>query len=291
MKTARYWHMRTDGLIECELCPRHCRIPNFGNGFCFVRQRIGDELFAASYEMASGMAIDPIEKKPLCHFLPHTRTLSFGTIGCNLGCKFCQNSHLTGGRQFTGRPTPPKTVAEVALRNGCKSVAFTYNEPSIFLEYAVDTAIECHKLDLKTVAVSNGWIESEPRREFYDHMDAANIDLKAFTDEFYQDMCSASLQSVLDTLTYIANETSVHLEVTTLLIPGKNDSEEEIDAMTQWAVENLSPDTPWHFTAYRPTERWHEAPPTPLATLKRAEQIAMQNGLTTIHLGNLGIAT
>lgn len=290
MKTAKYWRLLNNGKIECTLCPRRCRIAEGRRGLCFGRKRIGNELVAATYGLACGLAVDPIEKKPLHHFLPGSRVLSFGTVGCNLTCGFCQNYHLSRAKTMYGNPAPPEQIAENALRHGCKSVAFTYNEPTVFFEYAVDTAKACHERGLKTVTVTNGWIEPEPRKELYSHIDATNVDLKAFTDTFYKDLCGASLQPVLDTLVYLRKETDIHLEVTTLLIPGCNDSPAEIDAMTQWAVANLGPDVPWHFSAYRPVLDWNEAPPTPLATLLQAESIAKKNGLEHIHLGNIGIA-
>lgn len=287
MKTAHWWHKRDDGLIECTLCPRHCRIADGKRGACFGRQRIGDELKAASYGIACGLAIDPIEKKPLHHFMPGSYVLSFGTVGCNLFCGFCQNGNLSRAQSLDGTLVTPQKIAEAAIEYDCQSVAFTYNEPTVFAEYAIDTAIECHERGLKTVAVSNGWIEPEARRDFYEHIDAANIDLKAFTESFYTELCGATLQPVLDTLIYLSNETDVHLEVTTLLIPGKNDSEKEINAMTTWAVDHLGPDIPWHFSAYHPTRQWNEAPPTPKETLYCAEEIARRSGLKHIHLGNI----
>ncbi|MCU0857524.1 MAG: AmmeMemoRadiSam system radical SAM enzyme [Pontiellaceae bacterium] len=290
MKTALYSQMNPDGLIECALCPRHCRIADGKHGACLIRQRRGGKLIAASYGLICGMAVDPIEKKPLYHFLPGSKTLSFGTVGCNLTCAFCQNFHLSHAVELQGTPITSKEIADAAIRHACASVAFTYNEPTVFLEFAVDTAKVCHAQGLKTVAVTNGWIEPEPRREFYSHMDAANVDLKAFTDRFYQKLCGATLQPVLDTLMYIRHETDVHLEVTTLLIPGKNDSPAEIDAMTKWAVTHLGPDVPWHFSAYRPVPEWNEAPPTPLESLLQAKSIAEHNGLQYVYLGNVHIA-
>jgi pyruvate formate lyase activating enzyme len=290
MKTASYWHKLEDGLIECTLCPRHCRIADGNRGACFGRRNISGKLIAETYGLACGLAADPIEKKPLNHFLPGSSVLSFGTVGCNLTCGFCQNVHLSRPASLGGNPAPPEQIADTALKVGCESVAFTYNEPTVFFEYALDTAKACRERGLKTVAVTNGWIEPEPRREFYAHIDAANVDLKAFTNQFYQDLCGATLQPVLDTLVYLAQETTVHLEVTTLLIPGRNDSPAEIDAMTKWAVQNLGPDIPWHFSAYRPTREWSEAPPTPLNTLYTAKSIAQANGLQHIHLGNISIA-
>ncbi len=317
MKTARYWHLQENGLIECDLCPRHCHIADGKRGACFIRRRIGDELIAESYGLACGLAVDPIEKKPLNHFLPGSSVLSFGTVGCNLTCGFCQNFHLSRAKSVVGqaslyseslcsppqkrdtrsrireaRPTiVPEEIAEMAIKYKCESVAFTYNEPIVFFEYAIDTAKAVHERGLKTVAVTNGWIEPEPRKEFFSHIDAANVDLKAFTDRFYKKLCGASLQPVLDALLYIKTKTDVHLEVTTLIIPGWNDSPAEIDAMTKWAVENLGPNVPWHFSAYRPTQQWNKAPSTPVETLLQAKEIAEANGLRHIHLGNVRIAT
>jgi pyruvate formate lyase activating enzyme len=279
--------MRDDGRIECDLCPRHCILKDGDRGVCSIRRREGDQLVAAAYGRVCGMAVDPIEKKPLYHFLPGSNILSFGTTGCNLTCGFCQNYHLARCRTIEGSQITPEAIAEAAVRGGCESVAFTYNEPTVFFEFAIDTAKACHERGLQTVAVSNGWIEPEPCREFFGHMDAANIDLKAFTERFYKKLCGASLQPVLDTLVYIKNETRVWLECTTLLIPGWNDSPAEIDAMTKWVVSNLGPDVPWHFSAYRPTPQWNEAPPTPLETLLEAESIARANGIRYVHLGNV----
>lgn len=291
MKAARYWKPREKNLIECTLCPRHCRIADGKRGVCFGRKNIEGELITETYGLACGMAVDPIEKKPLHHFLPGSSVLSFGTVGCNLTCGFCQNHHLSRPAALTGTPSPPERIPETALQHGCQSVAFTYNEPTVFFEYAIDTAQHCHEHGLKTVAVTNGWIEPIPRSELYAHIDAANVDLKAFTDSFYKDLCGASLQPVLDTLVYLAQKTDVHLEVTTLLIPDRNDSPEEIDAMTKWAVQNLGQDVPWHFSAYFPTREWSEAPPTPVETVLQAKSIAEANGLKHIHLGNVARAT
>jgi pyruvate formate lyase activating enzyme len=287
MPTAKYWNMQDDGRIACTLCPRYCSIADGRRGMCFGRHRVGDVLIAETYGYACGLAVDPIEKKPIHHFLPGTQTLSFGTVGCNLTCKFCQNHHLSRCVQQHGTYASPHDIVDAAIRHRCQSVAFTYSEPTIFLEYAIETAKLCHQNALKTIAVTNGYINPAPREEFYSHIDAANVDLKAFTEDFYQDQCGASLQPVLDTLVYLRTETEVHLEVTTLLISGLNDSEEEIDAMTKWGMQNLGGDTPWHFSACHPTSCWHEAPPTPAETLYLAKDIAETNGLKHIHLGNI----
>ena len=234
----RYWHMLEDGRVQCDVCPRLCKLREGQRGLCFVRARQGDGVVLTTYGRSSGFCIDPIEKKPLNHFLPGTPILSFGTAGCNLTCKFCQNWDISKSREFdtlTDRAAPEK-IARAAEATGCRSVAFTYNDPVIFLEYAVDVAEACHARGIKTVAVTAGYVCDEPRVEFYRHMDAANVDLKGFTEDFYQKLCTAHLQPVLDTLVYLKKETNVWFEITTLLIPGHNDSDAELEAMTQWVV-------------------------------------------------------
>ena len=242
-----------------------------------------------TYGRSSGFCIDPIEKKPLNHFLPGTGVLSFGTAGCNLTCKFCQNWDISKSREFdrlTDRADPDQ-IAEAALANGCRSVAYTYNDPVIFLEYAVDVAAACKARGLKSVAVSAGYICPEPRAEFFRHMDAANIDLKGFSEKFYKRLCSASLAPVLETLIYLRHETDVWLEVTTLLIPGENDSPAELEALSGWLVENLGTDVPLHLTAFHPEWKMRDKPPTPPATLRMARRLAREAGLKYVYLGNV----
>jgi pyruvate formate lyase activating enzyme len=244
-----------DGRIQCDLCPRYCRLTDGQRGFCFVRAREGDEIVLTTYGRSSGFCIDPIEKKPLNHFLPGTPVLSFGTAGCNLGCLFCQNWDISKSRQFDrlADQASPQCLAQVAVDLECRSVAFTYNDPVIFHEYAVDVAQACREQGVKNVAVTAGYVCAEPREEFYRWMDAANVDLKAFTEEFYTKTCAGHLEPVLETLVYLKRETDVWFETTTLLIPGLNDSESEIEEMTQWVVENLGPDVPMHFPPSTPT--------------------------------------
>jgi pyruvate formate lyase activating enzyme len=233
--------------------------------------------------------VDPIEKKPLNHFLPGTPILSFGTAGCNLACRFCQNWDISKSREFhtLADQASPETIARAALELGCRSVAFTYNDPVIFMEYAIDVAQACHEVGIKTVAVTAGYICEEPRKEFYEHMDAANIDLKAFSEEFYQKVTVSSLQPVLDTLTYVRHETDVWFELTTLLIPGHNDSDAELDEMTRWVVEELGPDVPMHFSAFHPDYKMRDVPHTPPSTLSRAREIALNNGVRYAYTGNV----
>lgn len=287
--TARYWKKLDNGEVECNLCPRKCKIKEGQRGLCFVRKCEDGKLILDTYGKSSGFCIDPIEKKPLNHFLPNTSILSFGTAGCNLTCKFCQNWDISKAKETDrlNNIASPKDIAEMAKKAGCHSVAFTYNEPVIFLEYAVDTAKECHKLGIKTVAVTAGYIQPEPCREFFSYMDAANIDLKAFTDDFYVRMCSINLEPVLDTLKYVKNETDVWLEITNLIIPDENDSETEIDEMTKWIVKELGQDVPVHFSAFHPAYKVMDKPRTPASTLTKARKIAKNNGIRHVYTGNV----
>ena len=285
----RYWQVLDDGRVQCDVCPRHCKIRDGQRGLCFVRAVDNGQVVLTTYGRSSGFCVDPIEKKPLNHFLPGTPILSFGTAGCNLTCKFCQNWDISKSRKNDTlmSTATPQRIAERAKEAGCRSVAFTYNDPVIFLEYAVDTAKACHALGLKTVAVTAGYISPDARREFFSHMDAANVDLKCFTEDFYQTLCTAHLQDVLDTLVYLKHETDVWFELTTLLIPGQNDSEAELDAMTKWAVAELGPDVPMHFTAFHPDWKMRDLPRTPHATLTKARAIALQNGVRYAYVGNV----
>ena len=285
----RWYHMLEDGRMQCDLCPRDCRLHEGQRGACFVRQRVGDAMMLTTYGRSSGFCIDPIEKKPLNHFYPGSSVLSFGTAGCNLACKFCQNWDISKSKDMDRLQdeASPEAIAVAASGHGCKSVAFTYNDPVIFAEYAMDIADVCHAHGVKTVAVTAGYIHAEPRREFYSKMDAANVDLKAFTDEFYFRLCGARLQPVLDTLVYLKHETDVWFEITTLLIPGKNDSSEELTAMCRWIMKELGPDVPLHFTAFHPDYKMGDIPATPASTLTRARDIALKEGLNYVYTGNV----
>lgn len=285
----RYWHRLGDGRVQCDVCPRFCKLNEGQRGLCFVRARVGDAMVLTTYGRSSGFCVDPVEKKPLHHFLPGTPILSFGTAGCNLTCKFCQNWDISKAREMDrlNDAASPQAIAAAAVRLGCRSVAFTYNDPVIFLEYAVDTAKACHALGLKTVAVTAGYIAPEARREFFAHMDAANVDLKAFSQDFYHDLCGGNLDAVLDTLVYLRRETSVWVEITTLLIPGRNDSDDEITALSRWVVEKLGPDVPLHFSAFHPDWRLRDVPATPPTTLTRARAIALAAGIHHVYTGNV----
>ena len=285
----RWWHALPDGRIQCDLCPRDCRLHEGQRGACFVRQREGDAIVLTTYGRSSGFCIDPIEKKPLNHFYPGSSVFSFGTAGCNLACKFCQNWDISKSREMDTLmdTASPEAIAAAAARHGCRSVAFTYNDPVIFAEYAMDTADACHELGIQAIAVTAGYIGTEARREFYAKMDAANVDLKGFTDEFYFKLCGARLQPVLDTLVYLKHETDVWFEITTLLIPGKNDSDAEIEAESKWIMRELGPDVPLHFTAFHPDYKMMDIAHTPASTLTRARKIALAEGLHYVYTGNV----
>ena len=287
--STRYWHTLNAEQVQCDLCPRFCKLHEGQRGLCFVRQNLAGQIVLTSYGRSSGFVIDPIEKKPLNHFLPGTPILSFGTAGCNLACKFCQNWDISKSREMDSlmSKAAPLAIAEAAKANACSSVAFTYNDPVVFHEYAIDTAQACRELGIKTVAVTAGYVCKEPRAEFYQWMDAANVDLKAFTERFYYKITGSALQPVLETLLYLKQETNVWFELTTLLIPGENDSEAELEAMTQWVVENLGPDVPMHFTAFHPDWKMLDKPPTPAETLLTARRIALKNGVRYAYVGNV----
>lgn len=287
--TTRYWHLCDDGRIQCDICPRACKLHEGQRGLCFVRGRIDDQIALTTYGRSSGFCVDPIEKKPLNHFYPGSSVFSFGTAGCNLACKFCQNWDISKSREMDtlADSASPLSIAATAQKLGCKSVAYTYNDPTVFHEYALDVAAECRKRGIKSVAVTAGYVCEAPRREFYAAMDAANVDLKSFSEEFYYKTTGAHLQPVLETLQYIKHHTDVWLEITTLLIPGHNDSDAEIDAMTQWIQRELGPEVPLHFSAFHPDYKMRDVPNTPFSTLQRAREIAQRNGLYYVYTGNV----
>ena len=285
----KYWHRLDDERVQCDVCPRFCKLQEGQRGMCFVRACENGQVVLTTYGRSSGFCVDPIEKKPLNHYLPGTPILSFGTAGCNLSCKFCQNWDISKSREVDtlADAASPETIARAAQQLGCRSVAFTYNDPVIFMEYAIDVAQACHELGIKAVSVTAGYICDEPRRELYKYMDAANVDLKAFTEQFYKQITIGHLQPVLDTLTYLKHETSVWFEITTLLIPGENDSEKEIEELTQWVMTHLGPDVPLHFTAFHPDFKMLDKPPTPPPTLTMARRIAVKNGIRYAYTGNV----
>jgi pyruvate formate lyase activating enzyme len=285
----RYWHMLEDGRIQCDVCPRYCKLHEGQRGLCFVRGRQGDQIVLTTYGRSSGFCVDPIEKKPLNHFLPGTPVLSFGTAGCNLTCKFCQNWDISKARQMNRLMdrASPEAIVEAAIRSGARSIAYTYNDPIIFLEYAVDVARAARERGIRNVAVTAGYIAKEAREEFFRWMDAANVDLKAFTEAFYHQLCTGRLDDVLETLRYLRHETDVWLEITTLLIPGQNDGREEVSSLSQWVLENLGSSVPLHFSAFHPDHKMRDVPHTPAATLTMARETARAAGLHYVYTGNV----
>lgn len=285
----RWWH-RNDNRIVCDLCPRECSLSDGASGFCFVRQNVGGQMMLNTYGRSTGFCIDPVEKKPLNHFYPGTSVLSFGTAGCNLGCKFCQAWEITKSHEVLHRLSQhatPEMIAEAAVQLDCRSVAFTYNDPVIWAEYAIDTARACHERGLKTIAKTAGYINPEARREFFEVMDAADVDLKGFTEHFYQHYTLSHLQPVLDTLTWLARESSVWLEITNLVIPDANDSPDDLRRMCVWVRDSLGAEVPLHFTAFHPDFRMRDRPPTSPETLNAAREIALNVGLKHVYTGNV----
>ncbi len=285
----RYWHRLDDGRIQCDVCPRECRLHEGQRGLCFVRARQHDRIVLTTWGRSSGFCIDPIEKKPLNHFLPGTPVLSFGTAGCNLSCRFCQNWDISKSREFDrlADAASPSDIAQAAIATGARSVAYTYNDPVIFLEYALEVAQACRARDVRSVAVTAGYVSPPAGREFFAGMDAANVDLKAFTDEFYQRHCAGRLAPVLDTLAYLVHETSCWVEITTLLIPGENDGDAELRSLSKWVADELGPHVPIHFTAFHPDWKMTDKPRTPHETLIRARRIALEAGLHHVYVGNV----
>ena len=286
---ARHWHALADGRIQCDVCPRFCKLQDGQRGLCFVRARAGDHLVLTSYGRSSGFCIDPIEKKPLNHFLPGTRVFSMGTAGCNMGCFFCQNWDISKSRsdQVHSSHVPPEDVALLAIKNNCPSIAFTYNEPTIWGEYVIDICHAAKERGLNTVMVTNGYITYDAFHDIYDHVDAANVDLKAFTENFYGRITLTHLQPVLDTLKWLKNETNVWFEITNLIIPTLNDGADEFRKLADWIFENLGPDVPLHFTAFHPDFKLQDKPRTPPETLHAARAIALEAGLHYVYEGNI----
>ena len=289
LKIARWWETANNGKILCTLCPRYCTIGDGQIGFCFIRQNIDGKLYSTGYGRPTGFAIDPIEKKPLSHFLPGTNILSFGTAGCNLGCKFCQNWSMSKAKldDLNALSVTPEEVVELAKKYNTPSIAYTYNDPTIFGEYVIDISKIGRSEGIKSVMVTAGYIDKKARKDVYKYIDAANVDLKAFTERFYRKLTFSSLKSVLDTLIWLKNETDVWFEITTLLIPGENDSPNEIKAECNWIVENLGDNIPLHFTAFHPDFKMTDLIPTPGSTLNTARATAFSEGIKYCYVGNV----
>jgi len=290
LREARYWEPVGDGKVLCTLCPRECRIGEGQKGFCFIRRNEGGRLVTAGWGTTTGFAVDPIEKKPLNHFLPGSSVLSFGTAGCNLGCRFCQNWDISKAKSdeaCSEDDWTPARVVDLAVRMRSPGLAFTYNDPIIWAEYAIDVAKEAHARGLFTVFVTNGYVGAKAREEIFPHMDATNVDLKAFTEGFYAKTTLAHLAPVQETLEWLARETDVWVEVTNLMIPGLNDDEEETRALAEWVVSRMGPDVPVHFTAFHPDYKMLDRPRTPPRTLVRAREIGRAAGLRYVYTGNV----
>lgn len=285
----KYQKLLTNGKIQCTICPRNCILKDGDEGFCHVRKNTGGNIILSTYGFNTGLAVDPVEKKPLYQFYPQSIVLSFGTLGCNMGCKFCQNWQISKSkadcRNFNS--TTPEEIVRIAKQYSCKSVAFTYNDPVIFFEYALDTAKLCRQNGIKTIAVTAGYINPEPAAEFFNYMDSANIDIKGFSEEFYKKNCFAHLAPVLDTVKYVRNNTNCHLELTTMLIEGENDEPEMIKRECCWILENLGEFVPLHFSAFFPKYKFSDRRATKFDTLQKAYEIAVSAGLKYVYTGNL----
>ena len=288
MIEARFTEPRPNGRVKCNLCPRFCNIPPGKTAYCFVRENRDGTLYTTAYGRPTAVHVDPIEKKPLFHFLPGTRVFSLGTSGCNLGCRFCQNWDLARARraQQNAMDLPPEALVRAAIQNGCPSIAFTYNEPTILAEYVMDTAAVARSEGLKTVMVTNGYITREAIPGVYENVDAANVDLKSFDDRFYRKQASGRLQPVLDALIDL-HDLGVFIEITTLLIPGLNSDPEEIHAEADWILEHLGDEIPIHFSAFHPEYRLLDRPRTPAETLDQARRIAREAGIKYVYEGNV----
>ncbi len=288
-KEARWWEFDDKGKILCTLCPRYCRLGAGQAGFCFIRKNIDNTLYSLGYGHPTGFAVDPIEKKPLSHFLPGTGVLSFGTAGCNLGCRFCQNWSMSKARmdQVQSLTVSPQQVVDLAIQHQCPSIAYTYNDPTIFGEYVIDISKIARGSGIRNVLVTAGYITPEARKEVYAYVDAVNIDLKAFSERFYHKLTFSHLENVLDTIQWLKHETEIWFEITTLLIPGENDGEDEIRQMASWIYANVGPDVPLHFTAFHPDFKMRNKTRTSPQTLRRAREIALQAGLHYVYTGNV----
>jgi pyruvate formate lyase activating enzyme len=278
-----------NGKLRCTLCPRECELADGQRGFCFSRERQGDQIVLGNYGRVSGFCIDPIEKKPLFHFFPGSSVLSFGTAGCNLGCRYCQNWDISKARdaERLGSICSVDAIAETAQNWDCRSVAFTYNDPVVFAEFAIETAKACRARGVKSVAVTAGYIQNPARKAFFEFMDAANVDLKAYTETFYHDLCAGKLEPVKETLRYLTRETEVWTEITTLLIPGYNDSEEDLKRLVDFVLNELGSDVPVHFTAFHGDYRMVDVPSTPKQTCVFARELAKNLGLRHVYVGNV----
>jgi pyruvate formate lyase activating enzyme len=285
----RWWEPMENGKLHCYLCPRHCHIGEGQTGFCFIRKVENGRLLQLGYGRPAAIQIDPVEKKPLNHFFPGTKIFSMGTAGCNMGCFFCQNWDISKAKsdQVNAADLSPEQVVTLAQQYGCPHLAFTYNEPTIWGEYVIDIARVAHDYGLNTVMVTNGYVTREAFFDIYQHIDAANVDLKAFTETFYSKITLTHLAPVLETLKWLRHETNVWFEVTNLIIPTLNDDDSEFQRLSEWMLENIGDDVPLHFTAFHPDFKLRDKPRTPPESLHRARDLAMSMGLKFVYEGNI----
>jgi len=290
MHEAMFWEKAEGGKVRCSLCRFRCLIAEGQRGICGVRENSGGVLYTLVYGRSIAEQIDPIEKKPLFHYYPGSTTFSIATAGCNFRCLHCQNYEISQlpavRREIPGRELPPPEIVRRAAAAGCRSISYTYTEPTIFYEYAFDTAVLARQAGLGNVFVTNGYITPEALEKFAPYLDAANIDLKGFSEKFYREVAGATLAGVLDSLK-VFKRLGIWIEVTTLIIPGHNDDEADLKGIARFLVEELGPETPWHVTAFYPTYKMLDRPPTPVATLRRARQIGLQAGLRYVYEGNI----
>ena len=287
-RDAKFWKTISDKKIQCNLCSHSCKIDDGNFGICTVRKNEDGKLYTLIYGSVSSLSVDPIEKKPLFHFYPGTKVFSLGTIGCNFKCKHCQNYGIsTAGLDYQHlREINPEQVIELAKKQDCQGIAWTYNEPAIWHEYSFDTSKLAKQNDLYTVYVSNGYIAEEPLREISSFLDAINVDIKAFDEDFYKKICNARLEPVLQTCE-LSKELGIHLEVTYLIIPGYNDSVEELTGFCKWVVEKLGTGVPVHFSRFHPDYKMTDVKITPMETMIRAYDIAKKTGVLFPYLGNV----
>ncbi len=291
MKEAMFYQIEEDLHVVCQLCPHYCQLKPGQVGICGVRKNVDGKLFSLVYGKAIAVHIDPIEKKPLFHVLPGSESFSIATVGCNFHCKFCQNYDISQVKDPAdidrfSREISPEELVEMAKHNHCRSISYTYTEPTVFFEYAYDTAQLAHRQGLLNVFVTNGYINPEPLHKIHDVLDAANVDLKSFSDQFYRRMAGAKLGPVLETLK-LMKKLNIFVEITTLLIPGENDSDEELTAIADFIKNDLGIDTPWHISRFYPHYRLTDHRPTPVESLNRARDIGIAHGLRYVYLGNV----
>lgn len=291
MHEARLWKALKDRTVQCRLCNHYCVVKPGGRGKCGVRENRDGTLYSLNYDKVAAVNLDPVEKKPLYHFQPGTGTYSFATMGCNLSCSFCQNWTLSQAPReegrIEGRDTTPRQLVDEAVRLGASSISYTYSEPTIFFELMDDTAVLAHERGLRNIMVSNGFMSRECLDALGDHIDAINVDLKCFTEEFYDEIAGARLQPVLDNLIHIKHTLGWWLEITTLLIPGKNDSSEELGRLTDFLANEIGTDTPWHISRFHPDYKMGDVPVTNGGSLNAAYEMGRKKGLKYVYIGNM----